>query len=79
MLLNTGQGTVLQSIKELAPFIKLFALVLERFIIGVSVQTAIFGLASYYAGLMGWHVAMHGLVLPLVSIAVGVTLWWKRK
>jgi len=49
----------------------------ERFIIGVSVQTAVIGQASYFAGLWGWHVATHGLVLPVVSIAIGVYLWRK--
>lgn len=51
----------------------------ERFIIGLAVQTAVIGLASYYVGLMGWHVATQGLVLPLFSIAVGLILWWKNK
>jgi ABC-type uncharacterized transport system permease subunit len=51
----------------------------ERFIIGVSVQAAVFGLASYYAGLLGWHVATHGLVLPFLSIIIGIILWWKRE
>ncbi len=49
----------------------------ERFIIGVTVQTAILGLVSYYAGLAGWPVATHGFVLPLFSILVGIGLWWK--
>jgi hypothetical protein len=44
----------------------------ERLIIGIAIQAAVFGLASYYAGLLGWHVAMHGWVLPLASIAVGI-------
>jgi hypothetical protein len=51
----------------------------ERFIIGLTVQTAAFGLASYYAGLLGWHVAMHGLVLPILSIIIGIILWWKSE
>ena len=51
----------------------------ERFIIGISVQTAVFGLTSYYVGLMGWHVATHGFVLPIFSIAVGIGLWWKLR
>ncbi len=50
----------------------------ERFIIGLSVQTAIIGLASYYAGLLGWHVATHGIILPLFSIIIGIILWWKK-
>lgn len=52
---------------------------MERIIIGVSVQTAVFGLASYYAGLLGWHIATHGAVLPAISIIIGVVLWRKRK
>jgi len=51
----------------------------ERLIIGISVQTAVIGLASYYAGLIGWHVATHGLVLPIISIIVGIVLWQKSK
>ncbi|MEM4254073.1 MAG: hypothetical protein QXR48_01665 [Candidatus Woesearchaeota archaeon] len=51
----------------------------ERFIIGVSVQAAVFGLASYYAGLLGWHVATHGFILPLFSIIIGIILWWKSE
>lgn len=50
----------------------------ERFIIGLSVQTAVFGLVSYYAGLLGWHVATHGIILPLFSIIVGIVLWRKK-
>ncbi len=50
----------------------------DRLIIGVSVQAAVFGLASYYAGLAGWHIATHGIVLPLISIIVGLILWWKK-
>lgn len=51
----------------------------ERFIIGVSVQAGVIGLASYYAGLLGWHVASHGIVLPIFSIIIGIILWWKRE
>lgn len=50
---------------------------MERLIIGVTVQTAVFGMASYYAGLLGWHVATHGFVLPALSIIAGVFLWQK--
>ena len=49
----------------------------ERLILGVTVQVALFGLLSYYAGLLGWHVATHGLILPLFSIAAGILLWKK--
>ncbi len=51
----------------------------DRLIIGIAVQTAAYGLASYYLGLAGWHVATHGLVLPAVSIVVGVILWKKLR
>jgi hypothetical protein len=47
----------------------------ERLIIGLSVQAGVFGLASYYAGLLGWHVATHGIVLPIISIIIGIILW----
>ncbi len=50
----------------------------ERLIIGLSVQSAVFGLASYYAGLLGWHVATHAIVLPLISIIIGIILWRKK-
>jgi uncharacterized membrane protein len=50
----------------------------ERLIIGLSVQSAVFGLASYYAGLFGWHVATHAIVLPLISIIIGIILWRKK-
>jgi uncharacterized membrane protein len=49
----------------------------ERLIIGITVQVAAYGLASYYAGLLGWHVATHGLILPIPSIIVGIVLWKK--
>jgi hypothetical protein len=49
----------------------------ERLIIGTTVQVAAYGLTSYYAGLLGWHVATHGLVLPVLSIIVGIALWKK--
>ncbi len=51
---------------------------MERFIIGLSVQAAVFGLAGYYAGLLGWHAATHGFVLPLISIIVGIVLWRRK-
>lgn len=51
----------------------------ERIIMGIAVQTAVFGIASYYAGLLGWHVATHGFVLPVFSIAVGACLWRKKQ
>jgi uncharacterized membrane protein len=51
----------------------------ERLILGITVQVALFGLLSYYAGLAGWHVATHGLILPLFSIAAGIFLWKKSE
>jgi hypothetical protein len=51
----------------------------DRLIIGIAVQVSVFGLASYYAGLLGWRVATHGLALPLLSIVAGVVLWKKWK
>ncbi len=49
----------------------------ERMIIGIALQIAIFGIASYYAGLLGWHVSTHGLIMPLFSLILGLALWWK--
>ncbi len=51
---------------------------LERFIIGISIQTALFGLISYYVGLLGWHVFSHGIFIPLL-IMLFVLLFIIRK
>ncbi|MEM4240126.1 MAG: hypothetical protein QXM31_02205 [Candidatus Woesearchaeota archaeon] len=50
----------------------------ERLIIGVSVQAGVFGLGSYYAGLLGWHVATHAIALPIISIIAGIILWRRK-
>jgi len=47
----------------------------NRLIIGIIVQAGVIGHLSYFAGLAGWHIATHGLVLPLVSIGIGIFLW----
>jgi uncharacterized membrane protein len=51
----------------------------ERLIIGIGVQTAVFGLLSYYFGLAGWHIATHGIVLPLFSIIFGMVIWQRGR
>ncbi len=51
---------------------------MERLIIGIVLQVAVFANASYYFGLLGWHVSTHGLLLPLGSIAVGILVWRYR-
>jgi hypothetical protein len=47
----------------------------NRLIIGTIVQVGIIGHLSYFTGLAGWHISTHGLILPLVSILIGIVLW----
>lgn len=47
----------------------------DRIIIGIIVQVGVIGHLSYFLGLAGWHIANHGLILPLASIAIGIFLW----
>jgi uncharacterized membrane protein len=43
----------------------------ERFVIGIFIQAAIVGIMSYYLGLLGLHVKYSGIVIPVLSLAVG--------
>ncbi len=53
---------------------------LERIVIGVAVSSAVLGIVSYYAGLLGWPPKYHGYVLPVLLFLVGMALvWWGER
>ena len=44
----------------------------ERLIVGTALSAALIGTLSYYTGLLGIHSRTHGIILPLLLIAIGV-------
>jgi uncharacterized membrane protein len=48
---------------------------LERVVVGTAVSTAIYGIVSYYVGLLGLPVWYHPWILPPLMIAAGVFAW----
>ncbi|MBS3097344.1 hypothetical protein J4209_00960 [Candidatus Woesearchaeota archaeon] len=51
---------------------------LERFAIGAALSGAVIGLSSYYFGLLGLNIKYHGILLPSLSLIVGVIIIWKK-
>jgi hypothetical protein len=48
--------------------------------LGICVGVAVYGLASYYLGIMGVHVRLHRFLIPTAVIALGgALLWWGSK
>lgn len=52
---------------------------IERLIIGFVLSSAIIGISSYYAGLLGLHIKYHGIILPFILIIVGIVLMLAKK
>lgn len=50
----------------------------ERIIFGTVMGIAVIGASSYYLGLIGWNVNSQHIALPLMFIALGIALGWKR-
>ncbi len=44
----------------------------ERIIVGVAISSAVLGIVSYYAGLLGWPPRYQGYVLPVLLFAGGI-------
>ncbi len=43
---------------------------LERLVIGFAISAGLVGILSYYLGLVGVHVKYHGVILPVVLLAL---------
>ncbi|MBN1156904.1 hypothetical protein JXA85_04755 [Candidatus Woesearchaeota archaeon] len=51
----------------------------ERFIISIPLNAAVTGILSYNLGLIGLHSRYHGIVIPVVMLAVGTLIILKKK
>tara|TARA_Y100000310_G_scaffold36378_1_gene34272 strand:+ start:4761 stop:5111 length:351 start_codon:yes stop_codon:yes gene_type:complete len=51
----------------------------ERFLIGVAASAAIIGTCSYYLGLIGLDIKYHGILLPLLLLAIGSIIILRKK
>ncbi|MBI1935304.1 hypothetical protein HYS31_02585 [Candidatus Woesearchaeota archaeon] len=51
---------------------------LERFVIGTILSAGIIGILSYYLGLMGLNVKYHAFVLPVLMIAIGLIIFYRK-
>jgi len=47
---------------------------IERFFAGIILSAAVIGISSYYFGLIGLNIKYHAVFMPLLMIAVGITL-----
>ena len=52
---------------------------IERLVIGAALSAAIIGGTSYYLGLAGLNIKYHGILLPLIIIAVSWIIIMKKK
>jgi len=52
---------------------------LERFLLGIAVSASVIGISSYYLGLAGLNIKYHGILLPILFLAVGFFLVWRKK
>ena len=50
----------------------------ERLVIGTAMSAAVIGTISYYLGLAGLNIKYHGILLPLVIIAVSSIIIMKK-
>ena len=50
----------------------------ERIIIGIAISAAVIGIFSYYLGVIGLNIAYHGILLPLIMIAIGLIINWRK-
>jgi hypothetical protein len=46
----------------------------ERIVLGIALSSAAVGIAGYYAGLIGIHTSVHGILIPLIETAIGLYL-----
>ena len=51
----------------------------ERIVIGTATAAAIMAISSYYTGLLGLPVRLHGIVLPVVMLAVAYLIMKRKK
>src|SRR3989338_2433872 len=47
---------------------------IERFFAGIILSAAVIGISSYYFGLIGLNIKYHAVFMPLLMIAVVITL-----
>lgn len=47
---------------------------MERLVIGAALSAGVIGILSYYIGLAGLNIKYHSILLPLVSIVVGLII-----
>ena len=52
---------------------------IERFVIGTALGLGIIGSASYYIGILGVNIQYQTILLPLVIIAIGIFINFKKK
>ncbi len=52
---------------------------LERVFLGALLAGAVIGIASYYFGLAGLHIAYHAHMLPIILIGIGLFFGLRRK
>ena len=50
----------------------------ERLVIGAALSAAVIGTISYYLGLAGLHIKYHGILLPVVIIAISLIMIIKK-
>ena len=51
----------------------------ERIVIGIATAAAVIAIASYYMGLLGLPVSLHGIVLPVVMLAAAYLIMKRKK
>ena len=51
----------------------------ERLIAAVPLSTVLVAIPSYYLGLLGLHIMYHGILLPLIVIAIGAVLAYRKE
>src|SRR3989344_497771 len=49
---------------------------MERTILGSALGFALLGILSYYLGLAGLHLKLHHIALPILEIALGVSIFY---
>jgi hypothetical protein len=51
---------------------------IERFALSVAISAALMGITSYYLGLLGLHVTISSVVLPVVYLAIGLVIIYRN-
>ena len=50
----------------------------ERLIVGIVFSAALFGLVSYYLGIIGLNIKYHTILLPSLLITIGLILYLRK-